>query len=338
MAVQGNAATAVVGPGQTQLWNDFSRSNGGAVVGASSTEPGASSVTMSWNFSGVDYWVAGAVSLKPAPPRPYQPDALVKLSTEADAAYAYDYWYENPALLQVKNASVTATVTAGYRIQFQNDGQNADAFVITGTGSTAAFTVQYLDGSGVDRTAAVTAGGYTDASLAPGAGATWTLNVTPLATGGAGGLTCTVDVTATSNGDALRSDQVRTLTTCVSPNLTMTKSADLASAYPGQDVTYTVVANSNGLANATGIVVVDSIPDQAGLRVGGVTFTPGTTSLTSAVSYSNDDGATWTYVPASGSCGAPAGYDFCATNVRWTLSGTILPSQSFTLRMVVRVK
>jgi uncharacterized repeat protein (TIGR01451 family) len=337
MAVQGNAATAVVGPGQTALWNDFSRSVGGAVVGAASTEPGAASVTMTWNLSSADYWVIGAVSLKPAL-RPYQPDAMVKLGTEADAAYVFDNYYENPAALQVKSASTLAAVAATYRIRFQNDGLNADAFVITGTGSTANFAVVYLDGANVDRTAAVVAGGFTDAVLAPGAGTTWTVIVTPLLSGSPGGLTHTVDVTATSAGDATRSDQVRAGTTCIAPNLAMAKSVDLANAFPGQDVTYTVVASSTGLSDATSIVVVDSIPGDTGLRVGSVTFSPGTTSLTSVVSYSNDNGATWTYAPASGSCGAPAGYDYCVTHVRWTLSGVAQPSQSFTLRFSARVK
>jgi uncharacterized repeat protein (TIGR01451 family) len=338
MAVQGNAATATVGAGQTQLWNDFTRSVGGAVVGAASTEPGAASVTMTWSLAKVDYWVIGAVSLKPAPPLPYQPDALVKLSTEADAAYFYNDWYETPVVLQVKSAGVNAAVVASYRVQFQNDGENADAFVITGTGSTAAFAVQYLDGAGTDRTTAVTAGSYTDAVLASGASTTWTVNVTPLPAGSPGGLVYAVDVTATSVGDALRTDQVRTLTTCTAPNLAMTKSVDMTSALPGQDIVYTVVATSSGFSDATGIVVVDSIPEFAGLRMGSVTFSPGTTSLVSSVSYSDDGGATWTYAPASGSCGAPAGYDYCVTHVRWTLSGVIQPSRSFTLGMAVRVK
>jgi uncharacterized repeat protein (TIGR01451 family) len=337
MAVQGNAASAIAGAGQTQLWNDFSRSNGGAVVGTASTEPGSPLVTMSWGLASVDYWVAGAVSLKPAP-RPYQPDAMVKLASEADAAYVYTWWYENPAVLQVKSTSVLATVPASYRIQFQNDGENSDAFVITGTGSTAAFAVQYLDAGGIDRTAAVTGAGYTTVTLAAGASTTWTLNITPLATGGAGGVTHVVDVTATSVGNALRSDQVRAATTCLSPNLVLTKSVDLAGALPGQDITYSVAAVSSGLSDATGIVVVDSIPDYAGLRVGSVTFNPGTTSLTSAVSYSNDNGVTWTYTPVSGSCGAPAGCDYCVTHVRWTFSGSMPPNRSFTIGSAVRVK
>ena len=337
LSVQGNAASALVGPGQSQLWNDFTRAVGGAVVGAASTEPGAASVTMTWGLSSADYWVIGAVSLKPMI-RPYQPDAMVKLASEVDAAYAYDALYENPVVLQVKNASVSATVTASYRLRFQNDGLSADAFAITGTGPTAAFTVQYLDGSGVDRTAAVTAGGYTDVTLAVGAATTWTLNVTPLASGNPGGLVHTVVVTATSTGDPLRSDQVQAATTCIAPNLAMVKSVDLATATPGQDVSYSIVATAAGNSDATSIAVVDSIPSEVGLRIGSATFNPGTSSLSATVSYSNDGGATWTYLPASGACGAPAGYDYCVTHVRWTLAGVIQPAQTFTLGVVGRVK
>jgi uncharacterized repeat protein (TIGR01451 family) len=337
MAVQGNAATATVGAGQTQLWNDYSRSNGGAVVGTSSTEPGAASVAMTWNLSTSDYWVIGAVSLKPAV-RPYQPDAMVKLSSESDAAYLYNYWYENPASLQLKSASVLATVAASYRVRFENDGTNSDRFVITGTGSTGAFVVQYLDENGTNRTAAVTAGGYTTALLATGAGVVWTVNVTPQANGTAGGVTYTANVTATSQGDATKSDQVRTQTTCTAPNLVMSKSVDLANALPGQDIHYSVVASSTGLSNANSIVLVDSIPSYAGFRIGSATFTAGTSALTSTVSYSRDHGVTWTYSPGSGSCTAPSGYDYCVTHVRWTMLGTMLPSRNFTVGMTVRVK
>jgi uncharacterized repeat protein (TIGR01451 family) len=337
MAVQGNATTATVGAGQTQLWNDYTRSVGGAVAGTASTEPGAPSVAMTWNLSSVDYWVIGAVSLKPAV-RPYQPDAMVKLTSEADAAYLYNYWYENPAVLQVKSASVLATVTAGYRVRIENDGLNSDAFRITATGSTADFIVQYLDENGVDRTAAVTGAGYVTPAMAVGAGVVWTMNVTPQPNGSAGGVTYAASLTVTSQGDVTRIDQVRTQTTCISPNLVMTKSASLANALPGQDINYSVVANSTGLSAATGIVLVDSIPDYAGFRIGSATFSAGSTSLTSAVTYSNDGGATWSYSPGAGACTAPSGYDYCVTHVRWTLLGTMPPSQSFTVGMTVRVK
>jgi len=338
VSVTGNAATATVGAGQSQLWNDYSRSNGGSVVGTASTEPGAPMVTMTWGLSTVDYWVVGAISLKPAPPRPYQPDAMIKLITEADAAYFYDYWYENPAALQVKSASSLAGVPVSYRVRIENDGQNPDRFVVTGSASTTAFTVQYLDGSGVDRSADVTGAGYTDILLASGAATTWTLVVTRVV-GGAGGNVFTSDMTAASVGDPTKTDQVRAITTSLSPNLVMNKSADLANALPGQDITYSVTASSaGGLGDATGIVVVDSIPEYAGFRIGSASFDAGTSTLTSSLSYSNDDGVTWSYVPGTGSCTAPSGYDYCVTHVRWTLAGIMPPSRTFTVSMAVRVK
>lgn len=192
LSVAGDAATAGVGADQSQMWNLWSQSNPGSVVGAASIEPGAAAVTMSWNLATSTYWVLGAVSLKPAPPAPF---------------------------------------------------------------------------------------------------------------------------------------------------LAMTKNVDLAAAIPGQDINYTVVASSaGGLSDATGIVVVDSIPDYAGFRIGSATFDAGTTTLTSFVTYSSDDGTTWNYLPGSGSCTAPAGYDYCVTHVRWTLAGVMPPSLSFQLGMTVRVK
>ncbi|HEX5131667.1 MAG TPA: hypothetical protein VFX92_04170 [Candidatus Krumholzibacteria bacterium] len=339
LSVKGNAATAGVGGGQTQLWNLYSASNGGAVVGTSSAEPGAANVTMSWNLATTEYWVIGAVSLKPAPPRPYLADAMIKLQTEPSTAYLYDGWYENPAALQVSNAAVLASVPAVYTLRFDNDGQNADAMVVSGTVSTPAFTVEYRDAGNVDRTAGVTAGGYTLPILASGANTTWTVLVTPVLNSAAGGDVFAVDITLTSGTDPVISDQVRAMTTCSSPALAMTKSVDLANALPGQDLSYTVVASSaGGLSDATGIVVVDSIPDYAGFRIGSATFVAGTTTLVSTVSYSSDGGASWGYTPGTGSCPAPAGYDYCITHIRWTLAGTMPPDRTFQLGMTVRVK
>ncbi len=339
LAVTGNAATATVGPGQTQRWNLYSQSNGGAVVGAASTEPGASSVTMSWSLTSNEYWVIGAVSLQPAPLRPYLPDVMVKLQSEPATAYFYDGWYEIPASWQVKSAGTLAAASAAYSLRFDNDGQNPDPIVISGTASSAAFTVEYRDAANVDRTAAVTGGGYALPPLASGASTTWTLLVTPVLGIAGAGAAFTADITARSGGNPLLADQVRTITTCFSPNLAMTKSADLANVVPGQDVNYTVVASSaGGLSPATGIVVVDSIPDYAGFRLGSASFNPGTSTLTSVVDYSSDGGNTWSYVPGSGSCVAPAGYDYCVTHVRWTMAGTMPPDRTFQLGMAIRVR
>ncbi len=59
--------TATVGSGQTQRWNARTESGEDGVRGASSTEAGAASVTMSWSLNVSDAWAICAVPIKPAP-------------------------------------------------------------------------------------------------------------------------------------------------------------------------------------------------------------------------------------------------------------------------------
>jgi uncharacterized repeat protein (TIGR01451 family) len=338
ISTKGTATTLTPGAGQTGVWSDVTRTNGGNVMGAASYAPGAASTTMSWTLQDPEYWVLGAIPLLPAPPRPYLVDAMIRLSTEPDAAYRYDAVYEPTASVQVVAAGVLGTQTVTYAVRFENDGINADALRITGTGSSADFAVQYIDGGGVDRTIDVVGAGYVGAVLAPGASVVWMLAVTPLP-GAIGGASHTVAVAATSTGDPAWSDQVAAVTTSTSPALAVSKSVDLASAAPGQDVTYTLVATTApGLSDATSIVLVDSLPPDVGFLVGSAVFDPGTTSLSSTVRYSSDNGATWTYSPGSGSCGAPGGYDYCVTNVRWELAGDMPADQTFSVAFIARVR
>jgi uncharacterized repeat protein (TIGR01451 family) len=119
----------------------------------------------------------------------------------------------------------------------------------------------------------------------------------------------------------------------------LSKSVDLANAAPGQDLTYTIVATTAaGLSDATAVVLVDPVPTNVGFQIGSVTFDPGSTSLTATVRYSDDNGVTWTYVPAAGGCGAPVQYDYCVSHVRWELSGTMPADQSFVVSFAGRVK
>jgi len=271
----------------------------------------------------------------------YQPDAMVKLSTEGAGAYATDNVYEATAATQVKSQGVINASAATYNLFFQNDGNVSDNVVITqgALDNCAGFTVQYLDNTSTDRTAAVTGAGYAITGLAAGAGTTWTLRVTPAGTVAGGSPACRVSVTATSAGNGAKVDQVRAITSSTSASLTLLKSADRATVAPGQDITYTVNAsNGAGLTPASAIVVTDPIPAYTGFRVGSATFAPGTSTLTGTPIYSNDNGATWTYTPAGGGCTAPAGYDFCVTNVRWTTTGTMPSGTNFTVTFVVRVK
>lgn len=338
ISTKGRAVTVTAGASQTEMWNTVTRSNGGNVLGAGSFEAGAASTAMTWSLGVNEYWVLGATTLLGAPPRPYVPDAMVKLDSEPASAYRFDAVYEITAILQVVAAGVLNATTASYHILFENDGFNPDPFVVSGTGSTPDFTVQYFDGGGVDRTGAVTGGGYTDIVLAPGASTVWTLNVTPQLTA-AGGSSHTVAITAVSSGDPAFTDQVAAVTTSLSPDLAVTKSVDLAAALPGQDLTYTLVATTTpGLTDADTIVLTDPVPAEGGFRLGSATFDPGTTSLTSTLLYSDDNGATWTYVPVSGGCGAPAGYDYCVTDVRWDLSGAMPAAETFTVSFAAVVR
>ena len=256
----------------------------------------------------------------------YQPDAMIKLASEGAGAYATDNVYEATASTQVKSQGVVSGSTAVYNLLFQNDGNVSDNVAITqgAADNCVGFTVQYLDNTSTDRTAAVTGGGYTITGLAPGAGTTWTLRVSPPGTVNGGSPACRVSVTATSAGNGTKVDQVRAVTSSTSANLTLLKNADRATVAPGQDITYTVNAsNGAGLTPASVVVVSDPIPVYTGFKVGSATFSPGTSTLSGTPVYSSDNGSTWTYTPISGGCAAPAGYDFCVTNVRWTTTGTM---------------
>jgi uncharacterized repeat protein (TIGR01451 family) len=338
ITTKGAALSITPGANQTELWNDVTRANGGNVMGGGSYAPGTSPTVMSWTLQSPEYWVLGATSLLPAPPRPYLVDAMVKLATEPDAAYRQDAVYESTAAVQVVADGTLNTVSASYNVRLENDGINADQFVVAGTASTPLFSVQYLDGAGVDRTAAVTGGGYTDVSLASGASTVWTINVTAsLST--PGGTSFAVTLTATSSGDVTIVDQIAAVTTSMSPLLALSKNVDLANAAPGQDLTYTIVATTTaGLSDASVLVLVDPVPTDVGLQIGSVTFDPGSTSLTAAIQYSDDNGATWAYVPGTGGCSAPLQYDYCVTHVRWELSGVMPADQSFSVSFAGRVK
>lgn len=337
IATNGAAQTLTPGAGQAELWNDLTRANGGNIMGAASYKAGTVSTSMSWTLGNPRSWVIGATSLLPVV-RPFLVDAMIKLSAEPDAAYRFNAVYETTASLQIATDGAVNGTTVSYPVRFENDGFDPDQFVITGTAGDPQFVVQYLDGAGVDRTASVTGGGYTDVVLTLGASTVWTLRVTPAAAT-PGGSSYAVTITATSTGDPLSQDQVGAVTTSLSPSLTLAKVVDLATALPGQDLVYTIVgATAPGLSDATTFVLLDAVPGDVGFQIGSATFDPGTTSLTVVITYSNDNGATWTYTPASGSCGAPGGYDYCVTDVRWELSGLMPASRTFSASFVAQVR
>jgi len=72
VGTQNAGATVTVGPGQTERWNQV----GTTGVGAASSEPGATTVTMSWDLAMKESWAISAVALLSAGGS-YDPDGTI---------------------------------------------------------------------------------------------------------------------------------------------------------------------------------------------------------------------------------------------------------------------
>jgi fibronectin-binding autotransporter adhesin len=117
--------------------------------------------------------------------------------------------------------------------------------------------------------------------------------------------------------------------------------APSGSVPPGTDLTYTVTFTNSGGSAAHALVLTDSVSINSDFKVGSVTSSLGSTGLTVIVAYSSDGGSTWTYTPASGAGGAPAGYDRLVTHLLWTFSGTlsqIVPDNTGSVGFTARIR
>ena len=127
----------------------------------------------------------------------------------------------------------------------------------------------------------------------------------------------------------------------IKPSLSNDKSVSPSGTVaPGTDLTYTVTVTNGGTADALAAEVVDSIPPELDFLVGSVSETL-PAGVTVTLEYSNDDGSTWSYVPSSGACGAPAGYDRCVDRIRWTFQNPFVstaPDNSAQFEYIARVR
>ncbi|HEY6208937.1 MAG TPA: hypothetical protein VIW28_07760, partial [Gemmatimonadales bacterium] len=93
-------------------------------------------------------------------------------------------------------------------------------------------------------------------------------------------------------------------------------------------------------SNAAGVALVDTLAPAVQFKVGSaVTTLP--TGVTAVLSYSNDGGTTWTYVPVSAACSAPAGYDRCVNRIRWQLQNPLsytAPDNTGSLQFVAQIR
>lgn len=183
---------------------------------------------------------------------------------------------------------------------------------------------------------------FTVPSLAPGESCQATINVSSSATGDLTNTTSPptaagpVLLTGSSASAALNVHHL--------PLISILKSADRASANPGQVVVYTVEMVNTGAGIANSIVLTDNLSPYAALYLGaGTPFTfadsvPASGLSLGAPQYSDNNGASWGYAPASGAGGAPAGYDGTVTNWRIPMTGSVRPGGSFRLNYQVKVK
>ena len=125
------------------------------------------------------------------------------------------------------------------------------------------------------------------------------------------------------------------------PQMAMTKTVSPSGTLPpATDLTYTLTLTNMGTADARSVTIVDSLAAEVHFSVGSVVnnLPP---AITVVVEYSDDDGSTWTYVPVSGACGAPAGYDECVTHIRWTLQNDlsyVVPDNTGDVEFVAQIR
>lgn len=176
-----------------------------------------------------------------------QPDLMVRLASETDAAYLGSGIYEGTASVQSRSQPAYTGLPAQFLVLLKNAGDQPDSFLLTGAGSGAGVTVSYLDAGGIDRAASLSGAGYRSAALAPGESLVLLLQVNP--TLFVLGASYRVAVTAVSTGDPLAVDQVKTETVACSRTAAVTVSAPPdGSGAPGTVVNYpyTITNVGNG--------------------------------------------------------------------------------------------
>jgi uncharacterized repeat protein (TIGR01451 family) len=126
------------------------------------------------------------------------------------------------------------------------------------------------------------------------------------------------------------------------PNITHFSSVTPSGTQPpGTDLVYNATFTNSGGQAAQAFIVVDPIPAYTDFKIGSPSTVLGTTGMTVAVEFSNDNAATWTYTPVSGGGSALAGYDRAVTHVRWRFTGNLSqtsPNNAGSVNITARIQ
>ena len=225
--------------------------------------------------------------------------------------------------------------TAAFTVN--NTGTETTSYVLLTTRRNGRLNTVSLTGTGV------TQGGNLDSAevASVGAGNAVVVTVTYSADNGPEGSIDTLVFRAFAIGSPTTSDSGFHIVTLVKPSVTVVKSVNPSGTQtPGTDLTYTTTLTNAGSEKAASVVHVDTLPAQLGFKVGSVSTTV-PSGMTATVEYSSDGGTTWNYTPASGGCGAPAGYDYCVRDIRTGLGdaqGNMDPNKIVEIVFVAKVK
>jgi len=190
----------------------------------------------------------------------YQPDLLVRLGSEGDAAYLGAGVIETSAQLQSKSQAAFPGLPASFRVKLTNAGNQSDRFLIKGTASGASFTVSYGDGA----SDAALPGGFTTGDLLPGESLSFSVQVAPAALPLGADYRVTLDASslqATAAGQ-VKVDQVKMETISCSSSAAVTLSAPPDGlGPPGSVVNYPYTVTNVGNAPNSFALSVQSPAD-----------------------------------------------------------------------------
>jgi len=181
---------------------------------------------------------------------------------------------------------------------------------------------------------------FSVATLASGATCQVTLNVTSST---AGPITNTTSAPSAAGPTAVSGSAASAaLNVLAQPLISILKSASVASANPGQIITYTVQIVNSGAGAGSNVVLTDDMSPYGSFSM----VTPFSFADSSPVSgltlgvpqYSINNGTSWAYALVSGAGGAPANYDGAVTSWRIPMTGSIRAGGSCIVNYKIMVK